>query len=265
MSDDTQKILMIMKRLFQQAVQPGQYQDFFRKCKPANLREYLSKSMVPENGDNKSDSFLSQLANEKTLSATMKILTEVLEASRETDDTVDSHHSTLLPQELQNFVPISADNRIKESSKFLGKSIQRKLYGEHDSDLIHLMKDRVSTLLKDMRTTVYERCKQENIVKMCDEAVIAANQNFLSVYTAVWNRIKDSDKIGLQKYLEIINTAKIPSSTKDVQPASHPVDLVLQAFLVKTTYDNIVNDIVESLKTASDANYGDVSVNIPPV
>lgn len=116
-----------------------------------------------------------------------------------------------------------------------------------------------------MSAVVEKRCRQKDVVKLCETVISAANNNFANVYTAVWDRIKDSDSTGLKQYNKTVNAAAVSASTQEVQPASHPVDLVQEAAKVKPEYDKIMRDIVLSVQSSDGVGDGDIALNIPYV
>ena len=254
-----------LKRLVEQALAPGETQKFFKSCTSSQIPHWL-ENILPDIEPPHDDNVDPDLLKQTTRSLTMTALKGILDASHEDDVEDPSKHLSELPQELQEFEPLTIDEQVKSSAKNLGKQVQRKLHRQVcDVEQLKSIRSNVDTLSKNMSAVVEKRCRQKDVVKLCETVISAANNNFANVYTAVWDRIKDSDATGLKQYNKTVNAAAVSASTQEVQPASHPVDLVQEAAKVKPEYDQIMRAIVRSVQSSEGVGDGDIALNIPYV
>jgi hypothetical protein len=113
-------------------------------------------------------------------------------------------------------------------------------------DLQHAVAD-ISTA---MHTAVVKRCTVENIAKICNDVVAAANADFLPVYESVWSRLEGNDAAGTEAYRQAMAPVKFPVA-EAVQSAKDPVELLRHGSGVMGAYARVIRDVVNPVKGAT--------------
>lgn len=264
---DVKILFNTLKRLGRHVLEPGEQQDFFDKCKTADIRNWLTlcaskdrESTADGNGnDTSDDAHITDVAL-RLATANLKHLFDVI-----IEDSDDEEHYEMPDGPLQDFHPIRLDERVHKIIATLGKPLQRQVHNRIlNRSAMKTLKAGVDTLSKNMIALVHELCKKQSIAAICTSVGTAANENFLQVYQSVWNRIIKYDDDGILEYMNVVKGANFTCHSKDVQTESHPVDLLRQAALVKPTYDQFLRNTVASLEVDDEAEDA-LDVAVPSV
>ena len=230
-----------MARLARLAVTPGPAKDVIGRHTEADVRRLLADLDPP------SDRAVADLAHQLNTGVLKGILHA---ASGGTEPEENEEEEEAMPEgPLRDFLPISGETAVGAlvAVPALSKDAQQQAVLHHaDPAEQETLRGAVQELAKAMDKAVESRCHIEGIALKCNAVIDAANANFLPVYDAVWNRIPQGDQAGCDEYNAVVNDLVFPAASAD-QKAGDPVKLLLHAAQVKSDYDTIVGDIVDSV------------------
>ena len=170
------------------------------------------------------------------------------------------HNEDELPPQLRGFIPLCHEPAVQMvvgADGFRGAEATMQ-NNPSEATALALQKE-LKTLTAALKTALNLRLRKPGILQKCQNVALAGNKNFVSVYNAVWDTIKNNEADGLKQYIAAIDAAEFPAKGAR-QGVSTAVELIRDGAATREMYEKAVQGIV-----ASTLKDGTAKVIVPPL
>ena len=154
-----------------------------------------------------------------------------------------------LPAELQGLDALSASIAAPEA---LAERSRAAAENPDDQAARRALAESVEEAMRDVREAFASQAGRPGVVTMCDAAIAAGDEDFLSVYQAVWDRIARGHADDLAAYETAVASVRRRSLTVAgvTQGTESVAELVAAAGRVKARFDEHMSSLADGIKGA---------------
>ena len=127
-----------------------------------------------------------------------------------------------LPETLRNFSPLCEDERIVRCRVPADNILSQYQTCRENEDRVDIELNRVVSITRDV---IGERLREKHLLQRCRDVVREGNADFVNVYEAVWNTIKNNETEQILNYKRIVNTKLQVFPEKRLQTAKSVAEL----------------------------------------
>ena len=150
-----------------------------------------------------------------------------------------------LPETLRNFSPLCEDERIVRCRVPADNILSQYQTCRENEDRVDIELNRVVSITRDV---IGERLREKHLLQRCRDVVREGNADFVNVYEAVWNTIKNNETEQILNYKRIVNTKLQVFPEKLRQTAKSVTELFHHAVKTKEMYDETMGKLLEGLQ-----------------